>query len=160
MSTATPVSICSNALLMLGDTPISSFDGSTKVASLADALYDSTRDSILRVHPWNCAVKRVTLNPDAEAPAFDFARQFTLPGDFLRTLQVGDRAARPDFRHEGRRILCSAKEGDTLLAGERYGIIRFGSRTDIYLPEGVEPLVVVGQRTVGGETVLAELGRH
>ncbi len=58
-----------------------------------------------------------------------------------------------------RRILCSAQEGDTLLAGERYGIIRFGSRTDIYLPEGVEPLVVVGQRTVGGETVLADMGR-
>lgn len=59
-----------------------------------------------------------------------------------------------------RRILCSAKEGDTLLAGERYGIIRFGSRTDIYLPDGVDPLVVVGQRTVGGETVLADMSRH
>ena len=59
-----------------------------------------------------------------------------------------------------RRILCSAREGDMLLAGERYGIIRFGSRTDIYLPEGVKPLVVVGQRTIGGETGLAELDRH
>lgn len=59
-----------------------------------------------------------------------------------------------------RRIICTAKEGDTLLAGERYGIIRFGSRTDIYLPVGVSSLVAVGQRTVGGETVLAELGRH
>jgi phosphatidylserine decarboxylase len=56
-----------------------------------------------------------------------------------------------------RRILCSAKPGDTLLAGERFGIIRFGSRTDLYLPEGVKPLVVVGQKMVGGETVIAEL---
>lgn len=56
-----------------------------------------------------------------------------------------------------RRILCSAKPGDSLLAGERFGIIRFGSRTDLYLPEGVKPLVVVGQKMVGGETVIAEL---
>jgi phosphatidylserine decarboxylase len=56
-----------------------------------------------------------------------------------------------------RRILCSARPGDSLLAGERFGIIRFGSRTDLYLPEGVKPLVVVGQKMVGGETVIAEL---
>ena len=42
-------------------------------------------------------------------------------------------------------------------AGARFGIIRFGSRTDLYLPEGVRPLVAVGQTMVGGETVLAEL---
>lgn len=59
-----------------------------------------------------------------------------------------------------RRIVCTAREGDMLLAGERYGIIRFGSRTDVYLPEGVKPLVAVGQRTVGGETVLADHGTH
>jgi phosphatidylserine decarboxylase len=58
-----------------------------------------------------------------------------------------------------RRILCDAKEGQVLSTGERFGIIRFGSRTDLYLPAGVVPLVSVGQRMVGGETVLAELGR-
>jgi phosphatidylserine decarboxylase len=58
-----------------------------------------------------------------------------------------------------RRILCDAKEGQVLTTGERFGIIRFGSRTDLYLPEGVLPLVSVGQRMIGGETVLAELGR-
>ena len=41
--------------------------------------------------------------------------------------------------------------------GSRFGIIRFGSRTDLYLPEGVRPLVEEGQLTIGGETVLAEL---
>jgi phosphatidylserine decarboxylase len=56
-----------------------------------------------------------------------------------------------------RRILCDAREGDTLHAGERFGIIRFGSRTDIYLPEGVKPLVSVGQTMIGGETVVATL---
>jgi phosphatidylserine decarboxylase len=57
-----------------------------------------------------------------------------------------------------RRILCHVREGDAVQAGSRFGIIRFGSRTDIYLPEGVLPLVAEGQTMIGGETVIAELG--
>jgi phosphatidylserine decarboxylase len=57
-----------------------------------------------------------------------------------------------------RRILSDAKVGDSVQAGERFGIIRFGSRTDVYLPEGVRPLVSEGQTMIGGETVIAELG--
>jgi phosphatidylserine decarboxylase len=56
-----------------------------------------------------------------------------------------------------RRILCSLREGDAVRGGDRLGIIRFGSRTDLYLPEGVKPLVCVGQTMVGGETVIAEV---
>jgi phosphatidylserine decarboxylase len=56
-----------------------------------------------------------------------------------------------------RRIVCDVREGDAVHAGQRFGIIRFGSRTDLYLPEGVRPLVAVGQTMVGGETVIAEL---
>lgn len=56
-----------------------------------------------------------------------------------------------------RRILCHVREGDAVAAGARFGIIRFGSRTDVYLPHGMQPLVVVGQTMVGGETVLAEM---
>ncbi|ORV88483.1 phosphatidylserine decarboxylase [Mycobacterium interjectum] len=56
-----------------------------------------------------------------------------------------------------RRIICDAHVGDKLAIGETYGLIRFGSRLDTYLPPGTEPLVKVGQRAVGGETVLAEL---
>jgi phosphatidylserine decarboxylase len=57
-----------------------------------------------------------------------------------------------------RRILCDVHEGDTVEAGGRFGIIRFGSRTDLYLPHGVVPLVAVGQTMIGGETVVADLG--
>ena len=57
-----------------------------------------------------------------------------------------------------RRILCDIHEGQSIVAGQRIGIIRFGSRTDLYLPEGTQPLVAVGQRMIGGETVIAELG--
>lgn len=56
-----------------------------------------------------------------------------------------------------RRILCWTREGARLEAGERFGMIRFGSRVDIYLPEGVSPLVCVGQTAVAGETVIADL---
>jgi phosphatidylserine decarboxylase len=56
-----------------------------------------------------------------------------------------------------RRILCEVVEGERLTVGQRFGIIRFGSRTDLYLPAGTLPLVAVGQRMIGGETVIAEL---
>lgn len=56
-----------------------------------------------------------------------------------------------------RRIVCDVREGDAVHAGQRLGIIRFGSRADLYLPEGVRPLVAVGQTMIGGETVIAEL---
>jgi len=56
-----------------------------------------------------------------------------------------------------RRIVCHADEGSRVRAGERFGIIRFGSRVDVYLPPDVAPLVAAGQRAVGGETVIADL---
>jgi phosphatidylserine decarboxylase len=56
-----------------------------------------------------------------------------------------------------RRIRCDVREGDAVRAGARFGIIRFGSRTDLYLPEGVRPLVAEGQTMIGGETVIARL---
>ncbi|MEH6496692.1 MAG: phosphatidylserine decarboxylase [Pseudomonas marincola] len=56
-----------------------------------------------------------------------------------------------------RRIVCHLTDGQEVRSGERFGLIRFGSRTDIYLPDGVEPQVGVGQNMVGGETVIADL---
>ena len=55
-----------------------------------------------------------------------------------------------------RRIVCTLYEGQTLAAGERIGIIRFGSRADIYCPPPYVPLVALGQRMIAGETVLAD----
>ena len=55
-----------------------------------------------------------------------------------------------------RRIVCWSHEGENVGAGERLGMIRFGSRVDVYLPDGVRPLVNVGQKTVAGETLLAD----
>jgi phosphatidylserine decarboxylase len=56
-----------------------------------------------------------------------------------------------------RRIVCFVPEGATVGAGERIGMIRFGSRLDVYLPDGVKPLVAEGQTAIAGETILADL---
>lgn len=56
-----------------------------------------------------------------------------------------------------RRILCWVQRDQPIRVGERFGMIRFGSRVDVFLPDGVSPLVVVGQRAVAGETVLADM---
>jgi phosphatidylserine decarboxylase len=56
-----------------------------------------------------------------------------------------------------RRIVCDAESDQDIKAGERYGIIRFGSRVDVYMPKSIKPGVIVGQRAIGGETVIADI---
>lgn len=102
---ATRVSISSNALLLLGAQTISSMTEATDRARIVSNLYDSTRDSLLRSHPWNCAVKRVVLAPDTTAPAFDYESAYTLPSDWLRTLQVGEEGYEVDYKMEAGKIL-------------------------------------------------------
>jgi len=58
-----------------------------------------------------------------------------------------------------RRIVPFVKPGDIIACGQRIGLIRFGSRVDVYLPAGTEPKVLLGQKVIAGETVLAELGQ-
>lgn len=72
----------------------------------------------------------------------------TAEGDTYGLVQIAGLVAR--------RIVGFVEEGDHLHAGERVGLIRFGSRCDVYLPDGVTPLVVKGQRAVAGETVFAD----
>jgi phosphatidylserine decarboxylase len=57
-----------------------------------------------------------------------------------------------------RRILAFVREGDAVEAGQRVGLIRFGSRVDVYLPAGTGPRVLLGQRSIAGETVIGEIG--
>lgn len=102
---ATAVSICSNALLMLGAQTINDLEEDLPRAKLAANLYPSVRDDMLRAHTWNCAVKRVVLAPNAIPPAFGYAYQFNLPGDWVRLLQVTARGCTVDHRVEGQMIL-------------------------------------------------------
>jgi phosphatidylserine decarboxylase len=73
----------------------------------------------------------------------------TLDGHQLVVVQIAGLVAR--------RIVCHIDEGEKITAGSTYGLIRFGSRVDLYVPLGSRVLVEAGQRTIGGETVLAEL---
>ena len=59
-----------------------------------------------------------------------------------------------------RRIVCFTKQGETLSAGQRFGLIRFGSRIDVYFPQGVRPLVSLGSKAIAGETVLADFSTN
>lgn len=105
---ASEVSICSAALVMNGAQPLTSFTENNDSARIASALWESARDYVLRAYPWNCAVKRVQLAPSTTAPEFDYSAQFTLPDDWLRTLQVGLYGEEIDYRTEGNSILCDA----------------------------------------------------
>lgn len=113
---ATDVSICSNALLMLGDNAISSLaptdpTQATDAVTLCANLYPQVREWVLRKHSWNCAVKRVVLSPDVLTPVeqanvFDYTYRFSIPDDWLRTLQVGQKDQGVDYQMEGRKFLC------------------------------------------------------
>lgn len=99
------VSICSNALLMVGAQTINSLDDTSDRARQCANLYPTVRDYVLSSHPWNCCIKRVRLNPDTDTPAFDWAYQYTLPGDFLRILSNGEKGTEAYYNIENGKIL-------------------------------------------------------
>jgi len=117
MATATGVSICSNALLMLGSQTINDFADQANLdrAKLCANLYPTVRDDMLRSHPWNCAIKRAVLAPDAAAPSFGYGQSFELPADLLRVLEVGAAGCQIDYLVEGRSI-----QADTTVLELRY----------------------------------------
>lgn len=100
---ASEITICTNALLQLGSQPISAFDDGSDNALLCSNLWPQTRDGVLRSHPWNRAVKRVSLAPSANEPIWGYAFAFDLPGDLLTILEVDTRG---DHKVEGTQILA------------------------------------------------------
>ncbi|EAU4474134.1 hypothetical protein WD127_003582 [Salmonella enterica] len=106
MSSVSAVTICSNALLTLGESTINSFEESTDSARLCANKYPVIRDAVLRSHPWGCATRRVILSPATERPEFGFKYKFPVPGDLLRILSVGEEGAALRYRVEGRFILA------------------------------------------------------
>lgn len=103
------VTICSNALLELGANPISSLSEQTAHARLCANLYPTMRDDVLRSHYWKCATKRVILSPLSTPPAFGWGYQFALPGDWLRTKQVGDDGCPDEYEQEGMTLLMRSQ---------------------------------------------------
>lgn len=93
------------------------------------------------------------LNATLDKASEDNERQSLI----IRTAEGKDFAVVQIAGLVARRIRCDVREGQQVLAGQRFGMIRFGSRVDVYFPEGVAPLVMVGQKSIAGETVLADL---
>ncbi len=96
----------------------------------------------------NASLDKASVDNERAAVALRLTGDHPYNGKLLGVVQIAGLIAR--------RIICDAKPDDTFRTGERFGLIRFGSRTDVYLPLGIEPLVVVGQHMLGGETVLAD----
>lgn len=101
--TTTNVSICNEALNMIGAKSIISFDDNNENARRCASIYDSTRKALLRMHPWSFAKKRTQLAPVVTHPTFGYANAFPLPNDFMRVIDAGDL----DFEIEGRHILAN-----------------------------------------------------
>lgn len=103
----TEVSICSNALTKLGESTITSLTDNSTAARTCNLLYGPTRDSVLRAHPWNFALKRAALAADATAPVWGYDYAYQLPSDCLRVIQTDADDTDP-FKVEGRQILTDA----------------------------------------------------
>lgn len=100
------VSICSNALLMLGAKPINDFNEDSDHAMLCSNIWPLVKDALLRRHPWNVTLASTALAPSSTAPIMDYAYSFPLPGECLRVRRIGRKDQRPNYRVEGRAILC------------------------------------------------------
>lgn len=102
--TATKVSVSNEALNLIGAQSILSFDEQTQNARRCAELYDSTRQALLRMHPWSCAKKRAQLAPVSIHPCFGYAHAFALPRDFIRLESAGG----TEFEIENRHILANS----------------------------------------------------
>ncbi len=90
LANPTEVSICSNALLKIGDETITSMDDTTSRARRCKNLYSHTRDAVLRAHNWNFTIIRVALARLLTTPAYDFDFEYKLPADYLMMLGSDD----------------------------------------------------------------------
>lgn len=104
--TATKVSICNAALRMIGERVIASFDEETPTAQHCRDIYDQTRLSLLRDHPWSCAKKRAILSPVSTYPVFGYAHAFPLPKDYVLVIDTGTEC----YEIENRYILANTNQ--------------------------------------------------
>lgn len=100
------VAICNIGLINLGEDTISSLDDQTKRAKLCKQRYADIRDAVLRAHPWNCAIERVSIPAEAAGPTWGYANKFQLPVDplCLRVLDIENAADMP-WKIEGKFIV-------------------------------------------------------
>ena len=102
---ASVVEICNSALNQLGASTILSLTENSKNGRLCNSRYETVKDSVLRAHPWNSAIKRQTLAADTVTPDWGFEKQYTLPSDCLRVLTIQNYES--NYKIEGRKILTN-----------------------------------------------------
>ena len=104
----TVVDICNGALTQIGASTITSLTDGSKNADVCNARFGPVKDAVLRSHPWNCAVTRVKLTATGNEPAFGFVKEFALPRNCLRVLQLSQQ----DIVHrvERDKILCDESD--------------------------------------------------
>lgn len=103
------VDICNRALSKLGQNRITSIDDANEAARACNHAFEFVRDAVLRDHPWNCTVSRVTLAPLSTTPAYGHDYEYQMPSDCLKVLEVDTTY---DWAVEGRKILTD--EGPSL----------------------------------------------
>lgn len=132
----TKLSICSDALIMLGASPLSSFSEGTDSAQITDRLYDDIRDSTLGMYPWSFSFKKTQLNRTNNTPVNEFKYEYQLPGDRINNVRAvfisGSSGARPV--QYGWEIL-----GDKLLSSQEQIFVDYQYPT----PEGEMPTYFV-----------------
>jgi len=107
-SLASEVSVANLALTDLGADRILSLTEDSENARKVNAIFNLTRDSVLRSHPWNFAIARRSFNKLTSTPEFEFDSEFLIPGDVLRILTVDGRST--EFVREGNKILTDGTE--------------------------------------------------
>ena len=156
-----------NLILSPADGVISLIEPAVPPAELGMGPQPLTRVSVF-MSVFNCHVNRMPVGGKIEAIAYrpgtfvnaslDKASEDNERNALLISMPDGTRVAVVQIAGlVARRILCFAKPGATLRAGDRFGLIRFGSRLDVYLPPGVAPQVAIGQTMIAGESVIADL---
>jgi len=105
------VEVCNAGLIAIGAKPIMSLSDNVKTARLCKNRFEHCRDAVLRMHPWNCAIKRVVLSPLVGAPAFGFDARFQIPSDCLRVLTVSPEDD-VEYRIESNEILADESSLD------------------------------------------------
>jgi phosphatidylserine decarboxylase len=149
------------------DGVVSLLEPATPPAELGLGEAPMTRISVF-MSVFNCHVNRIPAAGRITAVAYHEGKFLNASLDKASTdnERNGIAVELPDGRKYGvvqiaglvaRRILCWSVVDEAMERGQRFGLIRFGSRLDIYLPEGAEPLVKIGQTMVAGETVIATL---
>lgn len=149
------------------DGVVSLLEPATPPAELGLGDAPMTRISVF-MSVFNCHVNRIPAAGRITAVAYHEGKFFNASLDKASTdnERNGIAVELPDGRRYGvvqiaglvaRRILCWSVVDEVMARGQRFGLIRFGSRLDIYLPQGAEPVVEIGQTMVAGETVIATL---